>query len=53
MRPIKERIFHRVFRVSRYYAWWILIGTLLITGASVYYVRDIPIRTSFLDVAGD
>jgi len=50
MRPIKERIFHRVFRISRYYAWWILIATLLITGASVYYVRDIPIRSSFLDL---
>ncbi|MCK4683067.1 hypothetical protein KAT59_08595, partial [Candidatus Bipolaricaulota bacterium] len=50
MRPIKERIFHRVFRISRYYAWWVLLVTLLITGASVYYVQDIPIRTSFLDL---
>jgi len=49
-RPIKERIFYRIFRISRRYAWWIVIASLLITGSAVYYVRDIPIRGSFLDL---
>lgn len=50
MIPLKERILQRVFRISRYYAWWVLIITILLTGASVYYIRDIPIRGSFLDL---
>lgn len=48
MRPIKERVFRRIFRLSRYHAWLVLIGVLLLTGATTYYVRNIPIRSSFL-----
>ncbi len=50
MISLKERILQRVFRISRYYAWWVLVVTILLTGASVYYIRDIPIRSSFLDL---
>ncbi len=50
MRPIKERIFHRIFRISRYYAWWVLVVVLLLTGATTYYVRNVPIHSSFLDL---
>lgn len=50
MKPIKERIFHRIFRISRYYAWWVFIIVLLLTGATAYYVRNIPIHSSFLDL---
>jgi predicted RND superfamily exporter protein len=50
IRPIVERTFRTVFRISRYHAWWVLLVTCLITGAGVYYVRDIPIRSSYLDL---
>jgi hypothetical protein len=50
IRPILERIFHTVFRVSRYYAWWVLLVTVLLTGFTIYYVRNVPIRSSFLDL---
>jgi len=49
-RLAKERVFYRIFRISRRYAWWVVIASLLITGSAVYYVRDIPIRGSFLDL---
>jgi len=50
MRPIRNRAFYRIFRISRRYAWWIVIASLVITGAAAYYVRNIPIRGSFLDL---
>jgi len=49
-RPAKERVFYRIFRISRRYAWWVVIASILITGAAAYYVRNIPIRGSFLDL---
>jgi len=49
-RPAKERVFYRIFRISRRYAWWVVIASILITGAATYYVRNIPIRGSFLDL---
>ncbi len=48
--PGKERIFYRIFRISRRYAWLVLIISIIISGAGVYYVRDLPIRGSFLDL---
>ena len=50
MRPTKNRAFYRIFRVGRRYAWWVVIASILITGAAGYYVRNIPIRGSFLDL---
>ncbi len=50
MRETKERIFRRLFRLTRYYAWWVLIFTLLITGAGVYYIQNLPLRSSALDL---
>lgn len=50
MRPAKNRAFYRIFRISRRYAWWVVIASILITGAAGYYVRNIPIRSSFLDL---
>jgi uncharacterized protein len=46
----KKRIFYRIFRISRRYAWLVLIISIIISGAGVYYVRDLPIRGSFLDL---
>ena len=50
IRPIVERIFRSVFLISRYHAWWVLLVAALVAGLGVYYVRDIPIRSSFLDL---
>lgn len=50
MRPTKERILYRIFRISRRYAWWVVIASVLITAAAGYYARNIPIRGSFLDL---
>ena len=50
MRPAKSRAFYRIFRMGRRYAWWVVIACILITGAAGYYVRNIPIRSSFLDL---
>jgi len=37
MKSLKERVLFRVFRIGRY-------------GLGVYYIRDIPLRSSFLDL---
>jgi len=50
MKSLKERLLFRVFRIGRYYAWWVLAVLLLLTGLGAYYVRDIPLRSSFLDL---
>jgi len=48
--PLRERLLGGAFRVGRYYAWWVLIVVLVLTGAGVYYVRDIPLRSSLFDL---
>jgi len=50
MKSLKERVLFRVFRIGRYYAWSILAFLLILTGLGVYYIRDIPLRSSFLDL---
>jgi len=50
MRETRERLFRRLFRFTRYYAWWVLLLTLLITGAGVYYIQQLPLRSSYLDL---
>jgi len=50
MKSLKERVLFRVFRIGRYYAWAVLAFLLLLTGLGVYYIRDIPLRSSFLDL---
>ncbi|MCK4393173.1 hypothetical protein KAX17_09740, partial [Candidatus Bipolaricaulota bacterium] len=50
MRPIIERILGAVFRISRYHAWWVIFIALVLTGTAAYYVTDLPIRSSFLDL---
>lgn len=50
MGKIKERVFKSLFLLVRYHAWPVLIVLLLATIAGIAYIRDIPIRTSFLDL---
>ncbi|HBR09890.1 MMPL family transporter [Candidatus Bipolaricaulota bacterium] len=50
MGKIKERVFKGIFWLARYHAWPVLIVILLATIAGIFYIRDIPIRTSFLDL---
>ena len=48
--PLRERLLRTTFRVGRYYAWWVLIIFLIVTGFGVYYMRDIPLRSSLFDL---
>ncbi len=50
MGSLKERLLRTVFRMGRYYAWWVLLAMLLIAGFGVYYARTIPLRSAFLDL---
>ncbi len=50
MRQTKDWIFRKLFRITRYYAWWVLIFALLLTGASTYYIQHIPLHSSYLDL---
>ena len=50
MKSLKERLLGGVFRISRYHAWWVFFITLLITGFSVYYAMDVPLRSSLFDL---
>ena len=50
MRRTKDWFFRTLFRVTRYYAWWVIIVVLLITGAGMYYIQNLPLRSSFLDL---
>jgi len=50
MRPAKDKLFWGIFRISRYYAWWVLLLVLALTAVAVYYVRELPIRSSYFDL---
>ncbi len=47
---VTERVFKRIFWLARYHAWPVLIVVVLAAIAGIFYIRDIPIRTSFLDL---
>ncbi|UCF09707.1 MAG: MMPL family transporter [Candidatus Bipolaricaulota bacterium] len=49
-KPFLERLLDGVFRISRYHAWWVVLLSLGLVGVSIYYVGDVPIRSSFLDL---
>jgi len=48
MNPITKRIFEVVFGITRYHFWLVLLLVLLLTGVAGYYIRELPIRTSYL-----
>lgn len=50
MKPLRERLLGRAFRIGRYYAWWVLLGFLLLTGLGIYYSLDVPLRSSLFDL---
>jgi predicted RND superfamily exporter protein len=50
MKSLRERLLGRAFRIGRYYAWWVLVISLLLTGLGVYYARDVPLRSSLFDL---
>jgi len=50
MKPLGERLLGWAFRIGRYYAWWVLIGFLLLAGLGIYYALDIPLRSSLFDL---
>jgi len=48
MNRITKRIFSAIFRVTRYHSWLVLLFVLVLTGVAGYYIRELPIRTSYL-----
>jgi predicted RND superfamily exporter protein len=50
MKPLKERLLGGVFRIGRYYAWWVLLAMLVLAGLGVYYARNVPLRSSLFDL---
>jgi predicted RND superfamily exporter protein len=50
MKPLKERLLGGVFRIGRYYAWWVLLGMLVLTGLGIYFARDVPLRSALFDL---
>ena len=50
MTKTAERILRGIFRVCRYHAWIVLAVTLAVTGASLYYIREVPLRSSYFDL---
>ncbi len=49
-RSIKDKVFWAIFRISRYYAWLVLTFVLVLTAVAIYYVRELPIRSSYFDL---
>ncbi|MCI2425917.1 MMPL family transporter [Candidatus Acetothermia bacterium] len=50
MEKITERLFKSIFWLSRRHAGLVLIFILLAAIAGIFYIRDIPMRTSFFDL---
>ncbi len=50
MKPLKERLLGGVFRIGRYYAWWVFLAMLVLAGLGVYYARNVPLRSSLFDL---
>jgi len=50
MSSLTDRLFRRMYRVGRRYAWATLLFFAVVTGFGVYYGMDIPLRSSFLDL---
>ena len=47
MKQTRGWIFRKLFHITRYYAWWVLILVLIITGAGTYYIQKLPLRSSY------
>ena len=50
MTRISEAILRWIFRVCRYRAWLVLVVALVLTGASLYYIQEVPLRSSYFDL---
>ncbi len=50
MKPLKERLLGGVFRIGRYYAWWVLLAMLVLTGFGIYFAKDVPLRSAIFDL---
>ncbi len=45
-----QRVWNWIFRVTRYHAFVILGVTALLAGLSLYYTRNVPLRSTFFDL---
>ncbi len=45
-----QRLWRRVFRISRYHAFAVLAATAVIAGFALWYTHDVPLRSSVFDL---
>lgn len=50
MQQLRIRFFERIYRLVRYRAWWILFLSLFLSTLALYFIRELPIKDSFLDL---
>ena len=48
MPSLIDRSLNSIYRIGRYYAWWVVVIMALIAAGCTYYILDVPMRSSFL-----
>ncbi|MCS6937124.1 MAG: MMPL family transporter [Candidatus Bipolaricaulota bacterium] len=47
---MRSALLEGIYRVVRRRAWWVLLGAASLSLAALFYIRDLPMRSSFLDL---
>jgi predicted RND superfamily exporter protein len=47
---MRAALLHGVYRLVRRRAWLVLLGAAIFSAAALLYIRDLPMRSSFLDI---
>jgi predicted RND superfamily exporter protein len=47
---MRAALLHGIYRLVRRRAWLVLLGAALFSTAALLYIRDLPMRSSFLDI---
>jgi predicted RND superfamily exporter protein len=47
---MREPLLRGIFFIVRRYAWSVLLVSVLLSAGGLYYIRDLPMRSSFLDL---
>ncbi len=47
---MRAALLHGIYRLVRRRAWLVLLSAALLSSAALFYIRDLPMRSSFLDI---